>query len=295
MSERGHHYPPENVIPANERELSVSDRLRQLHEVEKHFLSRGVFFDVSAMELPDSQGRAESFVFKDFQSGKSTMSPQEQVALFQHQYYEWVQLRESVGEQFFPESHWIRSGDFSDDQAHGFFSEPGKTANTLTEFVKVQLDRQLTNRYSSDDAKKGAVKKAMSSLGGHLNTAHEEQSFIGAVVQKRVHGVSYAEALQSADRSSPAFESLRNNTRELLRGLRRYHEENEIGAFTWHGLESDNVMVETNEKGDITGRVFIIDANFTERPNQTFRNGVLKKLQKNVFDPLEKELGLNEG
>lgn len=294
MGERGPSFPPEDVVPANEREVSIPDRLRQLHEVEKHFLSRGVFFDVYEMELPDAQGNAEPFVFKDFQSGKTTMSPQEQVALFQHQYYEWVQLRASVGEQFFPESHWIRSGDFSDDQAHGFFAEPGKTANTLTEFVKVQLDRQLADRYSSDDTKKGAVKTVMSAVGSQLSNAHESRPFIGAIVQERVHGVSYNEALKQVDRSSPAFATLRENTRQLLRGLRRYHEENQIGAFTWHGLASDNVMVETDEQGKITGRVVVIDANFTERPNQAFRDGVLKKLKKNVFHPLEQELGLDD-
>ncbi len=269
------------------------EQLHNLSEVQGEFLSRGVFFDVYSMELPDESGEPQPFVFKDFRVGDATMKPAEQVALFQHQYYEAEQLKTIVGEQFFPEDFWIRSGEFSDDEAHAFYAEPGKTANTMRKFMEVQMDRQLTDRYSSDDKKKGAVKKVMSQVGERIIDKHDKQPFIGAVVQERINGGSFEDILKSIDKSDPNYEKLRENVRGLIQGLRRYHDDNEYAAFTWHGLGSDNVMVEVDEADKITGRVMIIDANFTERPNTAFRDSVLKKIEQNVFDPLEKHFSLS--
>ena len=81
-----------------------------------------------------------------------------------------------------------------EDEAHGFYSIPGKTANIMGEFLKVQLDRQLANRHSSDDKK--------------------------------------------------------------------------------------------------TGNIYVVDANFTERPNKIFKDRVVKKLEKTVLEKLELTLGL---
>jgi hypothetical protein len=279
----------EEFRPANEleSEIDIPERLRNLHEAETKFLSKGVFFDVYGIELANDAGMPEPFVFKDFRSGDVLTTPEEQVALFQHQYYEWQQLRHIVGEEFFPESYWIRSREFSDDEAHGFYEQPGKTANTMSEFIKVQLDRQLASRYSSDDKKSGAIKKAMAAIGKTATTKHENTPFIGAIVQERVNGVPMAEALKRENAGV-----LREPTRKLIRGLREYHAQNPYGAFTWHGLNSDNVMAETDPKGVLTGRVCIIDANFTERPNITFKEKVVAKLEKDVFKKLESALGL---
>ncbi len=278
--------------PAAETEKDIPERLHQLHEVEGKFLGRGVFFDVYEIDLPDEEGRSEKFVFKDFRSGDVTMSSKEQVALFQHQYYEWASLKADVGERFFPKSYWIRSKEFSEEEAHGFFSKPGKTANTMEEFIKVQLDRQMANRYSSDDKKKGSLKKIMGQIGEKVAPGHEKKEFIGAIVQEKINGVSLSEALKRLDKSSPAYEKIRQTVSELIAGLKRYHEESTVSAFTWHGLGSDNVMAETNENGELTGNIFIIDANFTERPNKLFRDRVLKRIEKDVFQKLEEALEL---
>ena len=284
--------PEMGTFRSAERKSDVPKRLQQLHEVEKHFLTRGVFFDVYTMELPNDQGEDESFVFKDLRSGDVLMSPEDQVALFQHQYYEWASLNARLGTELFPESYWIRSTDFSDDEAHGFYAVPGKTANTMQMFITIQLDRQLSDRYSSDDKKKGALKTLMSQVGETLAPAHEEKPFIGAIVQKRVNGVSFAEYLKQLDKSHPQYATLRDNTKKLINGLREYQLSNPYGAFTWHGLGSDNVMVEVDEQGQITGRVCVVDANFTERPNKIFKNAVVAKLEQNVLHPLEKAFDL---
>jgi len=284
--------PGREFHPASETEKDIPERLRQLHEVEGKFLSRGVFFDVYAIDLPDEDGKPEPLVFKDFRGGDVVMSPEEQVSLFQHQYYEWIQLQEMVGEEFFPKSDWIRSTSFTEDQAHGFYETPGKTANTMLEFIKVQLDRQLADRYSSDDKRKGAVKQFMSSLGSQISPKHETTPFIGAIIQERVNGISFAEALKHVKKTDPTYERLREATRKLISKLREYHAESDYTAFTWHGLGSDNVMVEVDENGKITGRVVIVDANFTERPNKTFKDGVVKKIEENVFKKLEHALEL---
>lgn len=275
-----------------EHGVDIPDRLRSLHEVERHFLAHGVFFDVYALRMPNEQGEEESFVFKDFRSGDITMSPEEQIALFQHQYYEWVMLKFHVGKEFFPESHWIRSSEFSDDEAHGFYSVVGKTANTMEMFLKVQLDRQLANRYSSDDKKKGVVKDLLSQLGSSLVSTHETKPFIGAIVQRRINGATFAEVLPHLDKNHANYPLLRSNTQALIAGLRAYQTSNDYGVFTWHGLGSDNVMVELGEDRQITGRVFVIDANFTERPNSTFKQAVAAKLEHDVFQSLERAFAL---
>lgn len=197
--------------PASELEKDIPEHLRQLHEVEGKFLGRGVFFDVYEMDLPDEEGEPEKFVFKDFRSGDVTMKPEEQIALFQHQYYEWAYLHKYLPEEFFPKSYWIRSAEFTEEEAHGFYSKPGKTANTMAEFFTVQLDRQLADRYSSEDRvlNRGKIKDAMSKLGNKLAPKHEEKRFIGAIVQERINGITFAEALKKIDKSSPAYENLR--------------------------------------------------------------------------------------
>lgn len=281
--------------PAAEIEKDIPERLRRLHEVEGRFLSRGVFFDVYDIDLPSEEGEPEEFVFKDFRSGDITMSPEKQVALFQHQYYEWVVLKQAVGEKFFPKSFWIRSSEFSEEEAHGFFAKPGITPTAHKEFMKlhvqVQLNRHLANRYSSDDVRVGAINKIMAELGKPL-AEHAEKPFIGAIVQEKVNGVSLAEALKKIDKSSPAYESFRKNIQELIQGLRRFHDENPIGAFTWHRLGSENVLAEVDENGEPTGNVYIVDANFTERPTKLYKEKVIEKMNKEIFQKLEEALEL---
>lgn len=281
--------------PASELEKDIPERLRQLHEIEGKFLSQGVFFDVYDIDLPNERGEPEKFVFKDFRSGDVTMKPEEQIALFQHQYYEWMMLKQAVEEKFFPKSYWIRSTEFTEEEAHGFYLKPGETANTMAEFFTVQLDRQLADRYSGEDRvlNRGKIKDMMSGLGKKLAPKHEKKQFIGAIVQERIDGITFSEALKKLDRNSPMYEKLKQNIKELIQGLRAYHDENEVGAFSFrHGLESDNVMAEVDESQELTGNVFIIDANFIERPNKLFRDKVLKKLEKDVFQKLEEALEL---
>lgn len=286
---------PEEFKPASELEKDIPERLRQLHEIEGKFLSQGVFFDVYDIDLPNERGEPEKFVFKDFRGGDITMSPEEQVALFQHQYYEWIVLKQTVGEKFFPKSYWIRSSEFSEEEAHKFFIKPGVTPTSPKEFMKlhvqVQLNRHLANRYSSDDIRIGAINKIMAELGKPL-AEHAEKPFIGAIVQEKVNGVSLADALKRLDKSNPVYETFRKNVQELIRGLRRFHDENLVGAFTWHRLGSENVLAEVDENGELTGNISIIDANFTERPNKLYKEKVVKKMNKDVFQKLEEVLEL---
>jgi len=276
-----------DVVMANEWEAELPEILTKLHESESRFLNRGVFFDVYELDLP---GDEKPRVFKDFRSGDASMSEKEQIALFQHQYYESVQMKTIVGEQFFPESYWIRNAKFSDDEAHGFYSVPGQTANTMTEFAKVQADRQFMNRYSSDDKRKGLFKKIIERLGRKFQ--NKETEFIGGNIQEYINGVPFSEVIKDLDSDDPNYETLQQNTRELIRGLSRFHADSPYTAFTWHGLSSENVLVELDDEGKITGRVMIIDANFTERPNKAFKQTVEAKLEKDVFSVLEDRLDL---
>lgn len=175
------------------------------------FLARGVFFDVYELDSQGQEDKKGSYVVKDFRSGDILKTPTEQIAFFQHQYYEWNLLRKEVGEKFFPESYWIRNAASSDDEAHGFYSKPGETANTYTEVIKTQLDRQLADRYGRDDQKKGKMKRLMSSAGKRLSQTHEEKPFIGAVIQERIHGIPFSDAITKIHRNDPNYSTLRAN------------------------------------------------------------------------------------
>ncbi|MFA4954943.1 MAG: hypothetical protein WC641_06540 [Patescibacteria group bacterium] len=254
-------------------------------DVQTEFLSRGVFFDVYAIQNERKETRP--YVLKDFRSGDKLRTPQEQVALFQYQYYEWTLLKKELGDEFFPESHWIRSASFTEGEAHAYFAKPGVTPNTYVEVAKTQLDRQLGDRYGRDDAKKGKLKRLMSALGKIHAQPKDEKPFIGAVIQERIQGIPFSEALKRMDKKKPSYALLRKNIKDLISGLRRFHADNETSAFTWHGLESDNVVAQVDEKGELTGKVIILDGNFTERPSAIYRSKVLKKISQNVFAKLE--------
>ena len=250
-------------------------------------VSRGVFFDVYDIDTADGGGKTTPLVFKDFRVGDVIMSPKDQVSLFQHQYYEWNYLRERLGHEFFPESYWMRSSEFTDDEAHGFYSDPGRSANTMREFLKVQLDRQLANRYNRDDGRRSALKKVLAMVGESAFSERPGGRFIGAVIQEKVRGIPFSKAIGLIDRDDPNYGRLRQSVSKLIAGLRDYHDESDKASFTWHSLDSDNVMAETDDGGRLTGRVLVVDANFIERPNKTFKEAVVKKLEKNVLEKLE--------
>lgn len=291
--EKNFEFSPEKITPASEQEKELPETLRDLHEIKGEFLSHGVFFDVYDTDLK-GPGKKE-MVIKDFRGGDIMMSPKDQAALFQHQYYEWMQLRSVVGENFFPESFWIRSPEFSEDEAHKYYKKPGKSPLSFPESIKLliqtQLSRHLRKRFSADDYDHfiNDVTAKVSEITGLENYQGE---FVGAIVQEKIHGVSFKKALEALDKDGPAYEKLRENTRNLIRNLRVYHEQSDYAAFTWHRLSSENVMCETDENNKPTGRVVIVDANFTERPKKIYKDKVVKTIEKDIFQKLEDELEL---
>ncbi len=282
IKEKQFQLSPEKAVPAGEKEKGLPEILKNLHEIRGQFLSSGVFFDVYDADIKNDEGR--DFVIKDFRSGDKLMSREEQASLFQHQYYEYEQLKSVIGDNFFPESYWLRSQDFSEDEAHKFYQKPGMGANTFREYIKVQMDRYLRGRQSQDDTHQFSKK-----IGNLVGAKHgnEEAPFIGGVVQEKIHGVSFEEAMKKIDKGSEVYAKMQENVRNLIRGLEEYHAQSDYAAFTWHRLGSENVMCETDKDGNLTGKVVVVDANFTERPNKTYKKSVEKKMIKNIFEPLE--------
>jgi hypothetical protein len=124
-------------------------------------------------------------------------------------------------------------------------------------------------------------------IGKTFSTTHQEKPFIGAIVQERVNGIPFSKVLERLDRESVAYPILKRHVGQLITGLRRFHAANELAAFTWHRLDSDNVVAEIDATGELTGRVVVLDGNFTERPDAIYKNSVMKKLNKNIFAKLE--------
>lgn len=131
------------------------------------------------------------------------------------------------------------------------------------------------------------INKLTKKIGKIAGAEYAETPFIGAVVQEKISGVSFKDALQKVDKKSEIYQRLQENIRNLIRGLRAYHEQSDYAAFTWHGLGSDNVMCEVDESDKLTGRVTIVDANFTERPNKLYKDKVVKKMEKAILQKLE--------
>lgn len=280
------------VAPADERLQQPPPIFDELQGKTAEYLNKGMFFDVYTVDVPIvGEKQSKRYVVKDFRIGDAVMSPEEQISLFQDQYYEWNSLRGDVGAGFFPETYWLRSSAFSSDQAHGLYKEPGKSGNTTWEFVKLRVDRQLANRYGSE-VTIGTAKKVMREIGAKL--IPPERSHVGIVVQEYIHGESFGEIIQRLrpeDKQTPAFRLLQQAVSGLLVALQRAQEQDPLHVFSWDSLLSHNIMVETDAENRVTGRVFILDANGLRRPTETHRKVVIRRNQ-NIIHAIRQALDI---
>lgn len=163
-------------------------------------------------------------------------------------------------------------------------------------FWLIQANRRLAGRYGLDERHKNQENKPFNKIISQLGKEIEkfkDKKFTGAVIQERIHGTTFSRVLSSPElKSHPNYPLLQHSVQTLVHGLREFHAQEPRAAYTWHSLESDNIMAEIDDNNEITGRVVIIDTNFSQRPDTIYQKSVLKKLEEKILQPLEEKFEL---
>jgi len=266
--------------------------------MEEHTISpelkgqgRGVFFDTH--EILKEKGELSDFVFKEFHLDL-LFSQKGAVEMFSKQEEEYNTMKE-----YFPEDMIAESIYLVPNKMKPIFEKAKldtKNIYPYHKFWQIQANRRLAGRYGLDERHKNQEDKklnqALAFIGRKIEKV-KDKKFTGAVLQEGIHGTAFAHVLNSPDlKNHPNYEKLRDSVDTLINGLRKFHQDEPRAAYTWHSLESDNVMVETDENDEITGRIVIVDTNFSQRPDTVYQKSVIKKLEEKILKPLEEKFDL---
>ncbi|KKU12044.1 MAG: hypothetical protein UX17_C0059G0005 [Parcubacteria group bacterium GW2011_GWC2_45_7] len=261
------------------------------YTVSPELTGRGVFYDVH--ETLKQNGELSEFVVKEFHLDL-LFSRQAAADLFSKQEEEHDLVKKYFPEDMVPRTIFIVARDL--EPQYEFAKLDASQIYPYSKFWQIQLNRRLAGRYGLDERFKNRegnlVNRAFRFIGQQIKKLRDRE-FTAALVQERINGISFAQLIARPDwKSEPNFETLRQNVARLIRGLRDMHEADPRAAYTWHSLASDNIMIETDDDGHITGRVVIIDTNFIQRPDQTYKKTVVNKLERQILRPLEKTFDL---
>jgi len=260
-------------------------------DVKNEHLGRGVFFD--AHETLKKNGELGEVVVKEFHLDYF-FSAEAAIKLFSQQEEEQELFSQYFSEEMIPKSIFLIEQEFqSDFDAAKIDVDPIYSYGTL---ARIQIGRRLAGRYGKDeihkDREKKLISKAMKQVGDwmRMETKHPK----AFIIQERIQGISFDEFFSRHNWNvDPLFEKLKNSVKDLIDGLRRLHAEQPFAAFTWHSFSSDNVMIETDKNGKITGRVVVLDTNFLLRADEVYKRYVVQKLEKNILQPLEEHFAIN--
>lgn len=256
-------------------------------QIEPELKGRGVFYDTH--EMRRESGELAHAVSKEFHLDL-LFSREAATEIFSRQEEEHKLLEKYFPPEMLPKSAFLVPKEFEDT-----FAKAKETSGPIYPYGKfflIQMNRRFQGRYGLDERYAGREEKPMAKalkfMGDQIAKLKKSEKPTGVLIQERINGISFGEQLAREDLlEQPQYEALRENVRRLVSGLRAMHEKEERVAYTWHGLSSDNVMVELDAAGAPTGRVVIIDTNFIERPSVKWKKSVEEKLEQNVLQPLE--------
>jgi len=282
----------EHPTPPEARKPYESPRIAESYKIEQQPEFIGGFSDVHRLLRED--GRVAEHVYKELHLDL-LFNERDAAKLFGAQEREHETLR-----KYFPEDMVARSVYVVPEHLKGVFEEAKLDAAvpyTYGTTAKILANVYLSGRISKDSLaqrdEQSWVNRSLKAVG-ELIGKHKERTFVGADIQERINGISFADLFKLPGlKESAAYPQLRANVEKLISGLRKFHAEEPGGAFAWHGLASDNVRVETDDSGNPTGRVAIVDTNFSVRPDRAYQAMVVRKLEREVLQPLERafELG----
>jgi len=86
------------------------------------------------------------------------------------------------------------------------------------------------------------------------------------------------------------WDVLRTNVQSFVESLTAFNQEY---AFLWHRLDSDNVLLETDDQGELTGGIKIIDRNFTEKSFECVRRLSVAKADKEIIGPIREYFNID--
>lgn len=254
---------------------------------------RGVFFDTH--EVLKEKGELSDMVFKEFHLDL-LFSEEGAVELFSKQEEEYNSLK-----KYFPKDMVAESVYLVPNRLEPIFEKAKldtKNIYPYHKFWQIQANRRLAGRYGLDERHKDQESKKFNQVLAQIGKQIEkikDKKFTGAVIQERIHGTTFAKILEDPNlKNHPNYPLLQHSLQTLIYGLREFHDKEPRAAYTWHSLESDNVMVETDENDAITGRIVIIDTNYSQRPDTIYQKKVIKTLEEKILKPLEDTFELTQ-
>jgi hypothetical protein len=269
--------------PEIEEEMTISPELK----------GRGVFYD--AHDILKEKGELADFVVKDFHLD-ILFSEKGAVELFSKQEEEHETMK-----KYFPPDMIAESVYLVPNRLEPLFEKAKLNTDNIYpyhKFWQIQANRRLAGRYGLDERHKNQEDKKFNQMLARLGKEIEnlkEKKFTGAIIQERINGTTFADILSNPNlKNHPNYPLLQHSVQALVQGLREFHQNEPRAAYTWHSLESDNVMVETDKNNEITGRVVIIDTNFSQRPDKVYQKSVIKKPEEKILQPLEEKFELNQ-
>ena len=289
MSERPGHNPEMSVTPTQKRGGP---------EVK----GRGVFYDT--YEVFGNEAEQGTYALKIYKLDR-LMSESQARDLFAKQAGEYETMKPYFSTDILPPPTFILAD--KDKAAFDAVKKNTKNVYSYTTFGRNMASAFLQGRASIQGGKLERQPNWLQKAGKWLGTQVERmrgnhEKFFGAILQEYIRGVPFETVLQNPKlKDDPNYDMLRKNVKSLIEGLRGFHQNQALDksdpqrpdhpAFTWHGLRDDNVIVETHDS-QITGRIVILDTNFSQRPDARYQRGVIQKLENQVLGPLEKTFDL---
>ncbi|MFO0704460.1 MAG: hypothetical protein U0517_00580 [Candidatus Andersenbacteria bacterium] len=297
MSERPSYNPEKSAVPKSPETLPRKGG----PEVQ----GRGVFYDT--YEVFGNEAEQGTYALKVYKLDRLHTETQAR-DLFAKQAGEYETMKPYFSPELLPPPTFILAD--KDTAAFDQVRKNTKNVYSYTTFGRNMASAFLQGRASIQggrlEREPNWVQKAGTWLGTQVERLRgKREKFFGAILQEYIRGVPFQTVLTNPNlKQDPQYKKLRTNVQSLIEGLRRFHQNEAFTkndpqrpdhpAFTWHGLRDDNVIVETRD-GMITGRVAILDTNYSQRPDERYQKGVIAKLEKEVLSPLEEAFELKDG
>jgi hypothetical protein len=278
-----------NVLGDSEN-ATEAEKIMQKHGVSPDKLGSGSFYDTHAIE----GGKA---VAKNMKLNYC-FSQERGVKMLAVHAKEAGRIREVFGDEFTPAAVFVYPDKMKDvyEAEAARIENPDVKLYPLSTFAMIQIDRRLQKDFQRRgvDAKRGPIDAAFGQVGEMLKDSDfYRKECAGVMVEERVHGKTFAEVMRRGERAGddPKWEDLKSNAKLFLSRLSTFNQEY---ALLWHQLGDDNVVIETDEAGNLTGEIKIRDLNFTEKSAEFIRKRTTATTKEKIVKPLMEYFGFSE-
>lgn len=268
--------------------LSPEDRAAVLKDIgvgEK--IGAGAFYDAHALENNDK-------VWKDLKLNY-LFGKKDAVRMLARHEIEAERMRKYFGDMV-PDFAFVYPEGMKEvfDKEKSKMAGGGKLLYDFLTFSRIQMDRRLQQGFARRDVaeQRRGIDKVFGVVGELLskNDMFRKES-AGVMIQERVSGMTVKDFLSRfTPETCPQYAQVQTSIKEFAAAVRKF---NEKYALLWHSFESDNVLIETDAQGQPTGKIKIIDLNFTEKSAEFLRKKMVRGFEKKILQPLEEAFHLN--